>query len=81
MDYEFQITGYQAVAGEVPEPIMVNDQTNADLANLLNGHLLLFRDRIETDSYVAVQLLEYQNAVEFNTIRTVAETVQGSFIL
>ena len=49
VDYEFQITGYQAVAGEVPEPIMVNDQTNADLANLLNGHLLLFRDRIETE--------------------------------
>ena len=36
--------------------------------------------KIETDSYVAVQLLEMQNAVNFDTIRNVAETVQGSFM-
>ncbi|MEE5994465.1 MAG: class II glutamine amidotransferase [Oscillospiraceae bacterium] len=35
---------------------------------------------IETDSYVAVQLLEHQNAVDFDTIKNVAETVQGSFM-
>ncbi len=36
--------------------------------------------KIETDSYVAVQLLEMQNAVNFESIKNVAETVQGSFM-
>ena len=35
---------------------------------------------IETDSYVAVQLLEMQNAVDFESIKNVAETVQGRFM-
>ncbi|NBH80090.1 hypothetical protein D3Z52_18395 [Clostridiaceae bacterium] len=35
---------------------------------------------IETDSYVAVQLLEQQKALNFQTIRTMAEKVQGSFV-
>jgi len=36
--------------------------------------------KIETDSYVAVQLLEKQNAVDLESIKNVAETVQGSFM-
>jgi len=36
--------------------------------------------KIETDSYVAVQLLEMQNAVDLESIKNVAETVQGSFM-
>ena len=36
--------------------------------------------KIETDSYVAVQLLEKHNAVDFESIKNIAETVQGSFM-
>jgi hypothetical protein len=36
--------------------------------------------RIETDSYVAVQLLEQQNCVNAESLKTVAETVRGSFV-
>lgn len=36
--------------------------------------------RIETDSYVAVQLLEYQNILDENSLKNVAETVLGSFV-
>jgi len=35
---------------------------------------------IETDSYVAVQLLEKQETLNFDAIRTMAEKVQGSFV-
>ena len=35
---------------------------------------------IETDSYIAVQLLENKNVVDSNSIKTMAETVQGSFV-
>lgn len=51
---------------------------------LLNDHFLretepLPDTPIETDSYVAVQLLEKQQALNFQSIRTMAEKVQGSF--
>ncbi|MBD5142045.1 MAG: glucosamine 6-phosphate synthetase [Ruminococcus sp.] len=36
--------------------------------------------KIETDSYVAVQLLENQKNVDFESIKTVAELVDGSFV-
>ena len=35
--------------------------------------------RIETDSYIAVQLIEKQKKLSFETIRNMAESVQGSF--
>ena len=35
---------------------------------------------IETDSYIAVQLIEHENSVDSNSIKTMAETVQGSFV-
>jgi glucosamine 6-phosphate synthetase-like amidotransferase/phosphosugar isomerase protein len=35
---------------------------------------------IETDSYVAVQLLEQYKKLNFNSIKTVSELVQGSFV-
>ena len=52
---------------------------------LLNDRLLqqaedLPKTHIETDSYVAVQLLEKQNALNFNSLRKVAEEVQGTFV-
>ena len=36
--------------------------------------------KIETDSYVAVQLLEKYNTVDFESIKNVAEEVKGSFV-
>lgn len=39
-----------------------------------------FNSKIETDSYIAVQLLEYLNSVDENSLKNVAETVQGSFV-
>ena len=36
--------------------------------------------KIETDSYVAVQLLENQKTIDFESIKTVAEIVEGSFV-
>lgn len=38
------------------------------------------RTRIETDSYVAVQLLEAQNALTPDSLREMAESVEGSFV-
>lgn len=35
---------------------------------------------IETDSYIAVQLIEKQSALNFTTIRNMAEDVHGSFV-
>ena len=35
--------------------------------------------QIETDSYVAVQLLEQQNKLDFDSLKSMAESVQGSF--
>lgn len=35
---------------------------------------------IETDSYVAVQLIEQQNIIDENSIKAMAETVYGSFV-
>ena len=37
--------------------------------------------KIETDSYVAVQLLEQQEIINFESIRTVAEQLEGTFVL
>ena len=50
---------------------------------LLNDRLLqraedLPKTHIGTDSYVAVQLLEKQNTLNFNSLRKVAEQVQGT---
>ena len=36
--------------------------------------------RIQTDSYVAVQLLEQQKTLDFTTISAMAEKIQGSFV-
>ena len=35
---------------------------------------------VETDSFIAVQLLEQQNALDFASLKTMAETVEGSFV-
>lgn len=35
---------------------------------------------IKTDSYVAVQLIEKENALDFNSLKSMAEKVKGSFV-
>ena len=47
---------------------------------LLQRSKKLPKTHIGTDSYVAVQLLEKQNALNFNSLRKVAEQVQGTFV-
>ena len=52
---------------------------------LWNDHILRETEElpytlIETDSYIAVQLLEKQNPLNFQTIKEMAEKVQGSFV-
>ena len=37
------------------------------------------KTRIETDSYVAVQLIEQKNALDFSSLKDMAEAVEGSF--
>lgn len=37
------------------------------------------KSKIETDSYIAVQLLEYKKQLDSNSIKFMAETVEGSF--
>ena len=37
------------------------------------------KTNIQTDSYVAVQLLEKENALDFASLKTMAEAVEGSF--
>ena len=54
---------------------------NSVLRNVhaLRRSLRLPKTRIETDSYVAVQLLEQKKALDFDSLRDMAEQVEGSF--
>lgn len=46
----------------------------------LRTKLHLPKTPIETDSYVAVQLLEQSNALNLNSLKTMAEQVEGTFV-
>ena len=50
--------------------------TNDSLPQILHD---LPRSKIETDSYVAVQLIEQRNSLDLNSIRFMAEEVKGTF--
>ena len=52
--------------------VLYNDKT-------LRRNLRLPNTKIETDSYVAVQLIERQKALSFSSLRSMAESVEGSF--
>lgn len=52
--------------------ILCNDKT-------LRRQLKLPKTKIETDSYIAVQLIERKKAFGFDSIRYMAENVEGSF--
>lgn len=47
----------------------------------LRKKLRLPRTRIETDSYVAVQLLERERALNFDSLRRMAEQLEGSYTI
>lgn len=47
----------------------------------LRKRLHLPKTRIETDSYIAVQLLESENKLDFASLRYMAETISGSFTI
>ncbi len=46
---------------------------------ILRRTLQLSKTDVETDSYVAVQLIEKKKALHFSSLRYMAETVEGSF--
>lgn len=52
--------------------ILFNDET-------LRRSLKLPKTKVETDSYIAVQLLEQRGEVNFESLKYMAETVSGSF--
>lgn len=52
--------------------VLYNDVELRKEKNLPDTH-------IETDSYVAVQLIEQQGKLDFNSLKNMAETVQGNF--
>lgn len=52
--------------------VLYNDIELRKTKNLPDTH-------IETDSYVAVQLIELQGKLDFNSLKNMAETVQGNF--
>lgn len=45
----------------------------------LRDSLHLPKTKIQTDSYIAVQLLQRQNRLDFSSLRNMAEQVSGSF--
>lgn len=47
---------------------------------LLRQQEKLPQTSVETDSYIAVQLLEQQNALDFQSLKEMAEKVEGSFV-
>lgn len=47
--------------------------------NSLRKDLKLPKTKIETDSYIAVQLIESQNKLDFKSLKYMAEKVDGSF--
>ncbi|MEG0542415.1 MAG: hypothetical protein RR528_08810, partial [Angelakisella sp.] len=45
----------------------------------LRRQLSLPNTKIETDSYIAVQLLEQEDSIGFQSLKTMAEAVEGQF--
>lgn len=70
-----------------PFPGSINGKTFALAHNgiLWNDKILrqqenLPQTSVETDSFIAMQLLEQQNALDFASLKAMAETVEGSFV-
>lgn len=65
------------MAGNTPFALAHNGVLYND--SRLRSTQSLPKTRIETDSYVAVQLLEQRKALDLNSLRYMAEQVEGSF--
>lgn len=70
-----------------PFPGSINGKTFALAHNgiLWNDKILRQQEKlpqtsVETDSFIAVQLLEQQNALDFQSLKEMAEKVEGSFV-
>lgn len=68
---------FQGRAGQTAFALAHNGVLNND--RQLRWALRLPRTKIETDSFIAVQLLQQQKALNFDSLRYMAETVEGSF--
>lgn len=68
---------FQGRAGQTAFALAHNGVLNND--RQLRWTLRLPRTKIETDSFIAVQLLQQQKALNFDSLRYMAETVEGSF--
>ena len=68
---------FQARAGGQAFALAHNGVLNNDL--YLRKAKKLRRTNIETDSFVAVQLLEQYGSISFDSLRSMAEQVEGSF--
>ena len=47
--------------------------------NILRRQFKLHKTKIETDSYIMVQLLEHKKTLDFDSIKFMSEEIQGSF--
>lgn len=68
---------FQARAGGTAFALAHNGMIHND--RMLRRSLKLPRTKIETDSYVAVQLIQRRNALDFDSLKYMAEQVEGSF--
>lgn len=68
---------FQARAGKTAFALAHNGVLNND--RQLRRALQLPRTKIETDSFIAVQLLQQQRTLNFDSLRYMAEKVEGSF--
>lgn len=69
---------FAGIAGQTAFALAHNGILHNDQA--LRHSLSLPKTRIQTDSYVAVQLLEQQKALNLSGLKEVAEQVEGSFV-
>lgn len=68
---------FLGMAGGISLALAHNGMLRNDLT--LRRELRLPRTKVETDSYVAVQLIERERMVNFESLRRMAEQVEGSF--
>lgn len=68
---------FQARAGKTAFALAHNGIIHND--RLLRQSLKLPRTKIETDSFVAAQLIQQKNALNFDSLKFMAEKVEGSF--
>jgi len=68
---------FRGVAGKLPFALAHNGILRND--DLLKRQFKLPHSKIQTDSYVAAQLLEKKGQLNFDTLRFMAEQLEGSF--